>query len=107
MFGRNSELRAIAEYYSEDESKEEFVKDFAVAWAKVMNMVSAGAIRGPLFTSPETGPAVGRYWQASSRKSLAGFRQATSRLPGNSASCGQATGDLTLDSQHSSYQACF
>jgi len=38
VFGRNSELRAIAEYYSEDESKEEFVKDFAVAWAKVMNL---------------------------------------------------------------------
>ena len=38
IFGSNSELRAIAEVYGCDDSKEGFVKDFAAAWAKVMNL---------------------------------------------------------------------
>jgi catalase-peroxidase len=38
IFGSNSELRAIAEVYASDDSKEKFVKDFAAAWAKVMNL---------------------------------------------------------------------
>jgi catalase-peroxidase len=38
IFGANSELRAIAELYGSDDSKEKFVKDFAAAWAKVMNL---------------------------------------------------------------------
>mmetsp|Transcript_30834 Transcript_30834/g.46777 ORF Transcript_30834/g.46777 Transcript_30834/m.46777 type:complete len:743 (+) Transcript_30834:92-2320(+) len=36
-FGSNSVLRAIAEEYSCDDAKEAFVKDFALAFAKVMN----------------------------------------------------------------------
>ncbi len=37
VFGSNSQLRAIAEAYACEDSKETFVKDFAAAWAKVMN----------------------------------------------------------------------
>jgi catalase-peroxidase len=37
VFGSNSQLRAIAEVYASDDSKEAFVKDFAAAWNKVMN----------------------------------------------------------------------
>lgn len=38
IFGSNSELRAIAEVYASDDSKEKFVKDFVAAWNKVMNL---------------------------------------------------------------------
>ncbi|MDR0809589.1 MAG: catalase/peroxidase HPI [Gemmobacter sp.] len=37
VFGSNSILRAYAEVYAQDDSKEKFVKDFVVAWTKVMN----------------------------------------------------------------------
>jgi catalase-peroxidase len=37
LFGSNSQLRAIAEVYACDDSKEGFVKDFVAAWTKVMN----------------------------------------------------------------------
>jgi catalase-peroxidase len=38
VFGSNSQLRAIAEVYACDDSKEAFVKDFGAAWSKVMNL---------------------------------------------------------------------
>jgi catalase-peroxidase len=38
VFGSNSQLRAIAEVYACDDSKESFVKDFMSAWNKVMNL---------------------------------------------------------------------
>jgi catalase-peroxidase len=38
LFCSNSQLRAIAEVYACDDSKEAFVKDFAAAWNKVMNL---------------------------------------------------------------------
>ena len=38
VFGSNSQLRAIAEVYACDDSKEKFVKDFVAAWSKVMNL---------------------------------------------------------------------
>jgi catalase-peroxidase len=38
VFGSNSQLRAIAEVYACDDSKESFVKDFVAAWNKVMNL---------------------------------------------------------------------
>jgi catalase-peroxidase len=38
LFGSNSQLRAIAEVYACDDSKQAFVKDFAAAWTKVMNL---------------------------------------------------------------------
>jgi catalase-peroxidase len=38
VFGSNSQLRAIAEVYGSHDSKEAFVKDFAAAWNKVMNL---------------------------------------------------------------------
>ena len=37
VFGSNSQLRAIAEYYACDDAREQFVTDFVAAWAKVMN----------------------------------------------------------------------
>ncbi len=37
VFGSNSQLRAIAEVYGQDDAKERFVKDFVAAWKKVMN----------------------------------------------------------------------
>ena len=38
LFGSNSQLRAVAEVYASDDSKETFVKDFVAAWTKVMNL---------------------------------------------------------------------
>ncbi|MDX2197422.1 MAG: catalase/peroxidase HPI [Phycisphaerae bacterium] len=38
VFGSNSQLRAIAEVYGSDEGKDKFVRDFAAAWTKVMNL---------------------------------------------------------------------
>jgi len=38
LFGSNSQLRAIAEVYACNDSKETFVKDFVAAWSKVMNL---------------------------------------------------------------------
>nr|CAA67268.1 T-catalase [Mycolicibacterium smegmatis MC2 155] len=37
VFASNSQLRALAEVYAEDDSKEKFVKDFVAAWTKVMD----------------------------------------------------------------------
>ncbi|MPZ81633.1 MAG: catalase-peroxidase, partial [Actinophytocola sp.] len=38
VFGSNSELRAVAEVYASDDSREKFVHDFVAAWDKVMNL---------------------------------------------------------------------
>ena len=38
IFGSHSQLRALAEVYACADSKEKFVKDFAKAWAKVMEL---------------------------------------------------------------------
>jgi catalase-peroxidase len=38
IFGSNSELRAISEFYACNDSQERFVKDFVKAWNKVMNL---------------------------------------------------------------------
>jgi catalase-peroxidase len=38
VFGSNSQLRAIAEVYACDDSRQAFVNDFAAAWNKVMNL---------------------------------------------------------------------
>jgi catalase-peroxidase len=38
VFGSNSQLRAIAEVYACDDSKEKFVTNFVAAWSKVMNL---------------------------------------------------------------------
>ncbi|HEY3886450.1 MAG TPA: catalase/peroxidase HPI, partial [Vicinamibacterales bacterium] len=38
VFGSNSELRALAEVYACDDAKEQFVRDFAAAWNKVMTL---------------------------------------------------------------------
>jgi catalase-peroxidase len=37
VFGSNSELRAIAEVYAQDDNNDKFVRDFIAAWNKVMN----------------------------------------------------------------------
>jgi catalase-peroxidase len=38
VFGSNSQLRAIAEVYGSADAQEKFVRDFAAAWNKVMNL---------------------------------------------------------------------
>ena len=38
IFGSNSQLRALAEAYACEDSQAAFVKDFAAAWTKVMNL---------------------------------------------------------------------
>ena len=38
VFGSNAQLRALAEVYACNDSKEAFVKDFVAAWNKVMNL---------------------------------------------------------------------
>jgi catalase-peroxidase len=37
VFGSNSQLRALAEVYAQEDAKEMFVHDFVAAWNKVMN----------------------------------------------------------------------
>jgi catalase-peroxidase len=37
VFGSNSQLRAIAEVYAQDDTQQKFVHDFVAAWNKVMN----------------------------------------------------------------------
>jgi len=37
IFGSNSQLRALAEVYGQEDAKEKFVRDFVAAWTKVMN----------------------------------------------------------------------
>ncbi|MGI9378244.1 MAG: catalase/peroxidase HPI [Methyloligellaceae bacterium] len=37
VFGSNSQLRALAEVYASDDSKDAFVEDFVAAWTKVMD----------------------------------------------------------------------
>ena len=38
VFGSNSQLRALAEVYAQDDAKATFVQDFVAAWNKVMNL---------------------------------------------------------------------
>jgi catalase-peroxidase len=38
IFGAHSQLRAYAEVYASSDAKEKFIKDFAAAWTKVMNL---------------------------------------------------------------------
>ena len=38
VFGSHSQLRAIAEVYASSDAREKFVRDFAAAWTKVMNL---------------------------------------------------------------------
>jgi catalase-peroxidase len=38
IFGSNSELRAVAEFYAADDAEEQFVHDFVDAWTKVMTL---------------------------------------------------------------------
>jgi catalase-peroxidase len=38
VFGSNSELRAVAEVYGSSDAQGKFVKDFAAAWNKIMNL---------------------------------------------------------------------
>nr|WP_225868906.1 catalase/peroxidase HPI [Caldithrix abyssi] len=38
IFGSNAQLRAIAEFYAQDDNQEKFVHDFVKAWNKVMNL---------------------------------------------------------------------
>ena len=38
IFGSNSQLRAIAEVYAQEDSNNKFINDFVAAWNKVMNL---------------------------------------------------------------------
>jgi catalase-peroxidase len=38
VFGSNSQLRALAEFYACGDSQQAFVRDFVAAWSKVMNL---------------------------------------------------------------------
>ncbi len=38
VFGSNSQLRALAEVYASEDSKQKFVNDFVAVWNKVMNL---------------------------------------------------------------------
>jgi catalase-peroxidase len=38
VFGSHSQLRALAEVYASDDAGEKFARDFAAAWAKVMDL---------------------------------------------------------------------
>ncbi len=38
IFGSNSQLRALAEVYGQEDAKQRFVQDFVAAWSKVMDL---------------------------------------------------------------------
>jgi catalase-peroxidase len=38
VFGSNSQLRALAEFYASSDAQQAFVRDFVAAWSKVMNL---------------------------------------------------------------------
>jgi catalase-peroxidase len=38
LFGGNSQLRALAELYAQNDNAQKFVRDFVAAWTKVMNL---------------------------------------------------------------------
>jgi catalase-peroxidase len=38
VFGSNSQLRALAEFYAQSDSEQVFLQDFVAAWTKVMNL---------------------------------------------------------------------
>jgi len=38
IFGSNSQLRALAELYACEDSREKFLHDFVAAWNKIMNL---------------------------------------------------------------------
>jgi catalase-peroxidase len=38
VFGANSQLRALSEFYAMDDAREQFVRDFVAAWDKVMSL---------------------------------------------------------------------
>ena len=38
VFGSNSQLRALSEFYASNDATEKFVRDFVAAWDKVMNL---------------------------------------------------------------------
>jgi catalase-peroxidase len=38
VFGSHSQLRALSEVYASDDAKEKFVRDFVLAWDKVMSL---------------------------------------------------------------------
>jgi catalase-peroxidase len=38
IFGSNSELRAVAQYYATEDAQQQFVQDFVAAWNKVMEL---------------------------------------------------------------------
>jgi len=38
VFGSNSQLRALAEVYAQDDAQEKFVRDFVAAWSRVMSL---------------------------------------------------------------------
>jgi catalase-peroxidase len=38
VFGSNSQLRALAEFYGSDDARQKFTEDFVAAWVKVMNL---------------------------------------------------------------------
>ncbi len=38
IFGANSQLRAQAEFYAQEDNREKFVRDFVAVWNKVMNL---------------------------------------------------------------------
>jgi len=46
MFGSNSELRAVSEVYASVDGQAAFVREFAKAWAKVMNLDRFDARQG-------------------------------------------------------------
>jgi len=45
IFGSHPELRAIAEVYGQADGQDRFVKDFVVAWTKVMNLDRFDAVK--------------------------------------------------------------
>jgi catalase-peroxidase len=47
VFGSNSQLRALAEFYAQSDAAERFVADFVEAWTKVMQLDRFGASPQP------------------------------------------------------------
>ena len=76
VFGSNSELRSVVEFYAFDESRQRFIKDFASAWTKVMDadrfdiedsgnvVVSVAQVTAPLPESQKSPAHAGLFFSS-------------------------------------------
>ena len=85
VFGANSQLRALAEVYGQDDGADKLVRDFVRAWDKVM---TAGPVRPALIAAARDGPHHRRH--ASDENSSGAWRRAAGVVL-RASCCGEPT----------------